>query len=270
MARLLIIAKATGMKHCIIILLLELCSIALFSQSALREFVVEKDDNPQVFYKAKGCTPDDGVLVFYSFIPDLKFSMPDTPSRLKNLSAFDTEHNCYVLCVQPTDTGIGGISQYSISITGKDFKPMPAFMVSGINAGIVQYFNIILKEDWKDAYERLKKELAEMKGENNVATGTLEQQHITEMESNKSPAHSDISWFQEGMKNSKEGNYSEAIRCYSNALEINPNMSEAWYNLGIACGREKKMSEALKYYQKAAQLGNKDAQRLLILMGRRW
>ena len=259
------------MKHCIIILFFEVCSIALmFSQGALREFVIEKDDNPQVFYRGKGCTPDDGVIVFYTTIPDLKFSMPDTPSRLKNVSAFDKENNCYVLCVSPTDTRIGGIMQYSISITANDFKPMPAFMVSGVNAGIAQYFNILLKEDWKSAYESLIKEIADIKSENYVATGSIEQKPVTpvyqEMEENRSAT----SWFQEGLNNSKAGNYSEAIRCYNNALEIDPNMSDAWYNLGKANGREKKMSEALRNYQKAAQLGNKDAQKLLILMGRRW
>jgi tetratricopeptide (TPR) repeat protein len=85
-----------------------------------------------------------------------------------------------------------------------------------------------------------------------------------------SSTYSAIAWFQEGEKNSKTGNYSEAIQCYRKALDMNPNMSDAWYNLGIACGREKKKSEALECYQKAAQLENKNAQRLLTLMGKKW
>ena len=152
------------MKHCLIIWLLTLCSTAwVFSQGALREFVIEKDDNPQVFYRGKGCTPDVGVIVFYSAISDLKFSMPDTPGRLKNVSAYDKVNNCYVLCVQPTDTRIGGISQYSIAITGAGYKPMPAYMVSGITAGVAQYYKIKIEEDWKSAFESLQKEIAEMK-----------------------------------------------------------------------------------------------------------
>ena len=133
------------MKHCLIIWLLALCSTAwVFPQGTLREFVVEKDDNPLIpqVIIYRGCTPDDGVIVFYTTIPDLKFSMPDTPSRLKNVSPFDRENNCYVLCVQPTDTRIGGIMQYSIDITGNTFKPMIAFMVSSITSGVAQYFKI--------------------------------------------------------------------------------------------------------------------------------
>jgi len=227
-----------------ILLLLKLCStICVFSQGTLREFIVEKDNNPQVpqVIIYRGCTPDDGVIVFYTTIPDLKFSMPDTPSRLKNVSPFDRENNCYVLCVQPTDTRIGGIMQYSIDITGNTFKPMIAFMVSGITPSVAQYFKI---------------------------NPTNQQER--EEDNEKGGVFSAMTWSQEGAKNSKEGNFSEAIRCYSNALDINPNMSDAWYNLGIAYGREKQKSEALECYQKAAQLGNKDAQKLLTLMGKRW
>ena len=47
-------------------------------------------------------------------------------------------------------------------------------------------------------------------------------------------------------------------------------MGDAWYNLGIAYGREKKNPEAMECYQKVAQLGNKDAQKLLRLMEKKW
>ena len=134
------------MKGCFIFIFFELCYMPLvFSQGALQEFVIEKDvnNNPQVIiYKDKGCTPDVGVIVFYTTISNLKFSMPDTPSRLKNVSAYDKEKNCYVLCIQPTDTKIGGISQYSIAITANGYKPVPAFMVSGIMSGVAQYYKI--------------------------------------------------------------------------------------------------------------------------------
>ena len=139
--------------------------VCVFSQGNLREFIVEKDDNPQVFYKGQGCTPNDGVIVFYTTIPDLKFSMPDTPNRLKRISAFDRGNNCYVLCVQPTDTKIGGIMQYSIAITGSSYKPMPAFMVNSITAGVAQYFKIKIEEDWNRTIESLKEEIAKLKEE---------------------------------------------------------------------------------------------------------
>ena len=153
-------------KHSIILILNLFTTVLGFSQNTLFEFTVEKDDNPQVFYKGKGCTPDDGVIVFYTTIPDLKFTMPDTPNRLKKVSDFDTVNNCYVLCVQPTDSKIGGIIRYSISITANGFKPMPAFMVSGINPGIAQYYSIKLKDEWKSAFESLQKEIAELKEHN--------------------------------------------------------------------------------------------------------
>ena len=161
------------MKSFLIFLFFTLFStICAFSQNTLFEFIVEKDDNPQVFYKGKGCTPEDGVLVFYTAIPYLEFSMPDTPNRLKNVSSFDQTNNCYVLCVQPTDTKIGGISQYTIAITAKDFKPMPAFMLSGIYAGVVQYFNVKLKEDWNSAIESIRREIVDIKGQVSGVTGT--------------------------------------------------------------------------------------------------
>ena len=195
------------MKPFLIIMLFALCNTTrVYAQSTLREFVIEKDDNPQVFYREKGCTPDDGVIVFYTTIPDLKFSMPDTPSRLKNVSTFDNENNCYVLCVSPTDARIGGISQYSISITAENFKPMPAFMVSGITAGIAQYFNILLKEDWKTVYESLIKEIADIKSENYVATGSIELKTVTSVNQEREENISAASWLQEGMNNSKVGN----------------------------------------------------------------
>ncbi|MDR0231198.1 MAG: tetratricopeptide repeat protein [Dysgonamonadaceae bacterium] len=253
------------MKHCLFLLLLKLCGTALvFSQVTLQEFIIEKDDNPQVFYKGKGCTPDVGVIVFYTTISDLKFSMPDTPSRLKNTPTFDKANNCYVLCVQPTDTKIGGIMQYSVAITGTGYKPMPAYMVSDINAGRAQHFKIKIEEDWKSAFENLKKEIDKLKGESSKTVSLQEQKPVVPITS-AVPAYSAMSWYQEGKSNSNASNFSEAIRCYRNALDINPNMSDAWYNLGIAYERKKGKSEAMECYQKAAQLGNKDAQRLLTL-----
>jgi len=255
------------MKHCLILLIFELCfTVCVFSQTTLQEFVIEKDDNPpsQIFYMNKGCTPDVGVIVFYTTIPELKFSMPDTPNRLKNVSTFDKENNCYVLCVQPTDTRIGGIAQYSIAITGAGYKPMPALMVSSISPGITQYFNIKLKDDWKSAYESLKKEIDKLKGGNGEAVSLNEPKPAVPV-TPTTPVYSAMSWYQEGLKNSNADNYSEAINCYRKALDINPNMSNAWYNLGIAYELDKKISEAMECYQKAAQLGNKDA--LLLLKG---
>ena len=225
------------MKYCLILLLFELCStVWVFSQDTLREFTIEKDDRENdetiVFYP--NCSPGDGVIVFYTTIPDLKFNLPNTPSRLKNVSAFDRLRNRYVLCLQPTDTTIGGFTKYSIEITGTGYKPEPAYQVSGIKPGLAQYFKINPKNPPKAEED--------------------------------SDGWGPMTWYKEGEKNSDAGNYSEAISCYRKALEMNPDMSDAWYNLGIAYERENKLADAIDCYMRASQLGNKDAQERLRLI----
>jgi len=260
------------MKHSLILLLFEFCStVCVLSQVALQEFVIEKDNNPQVFYKSKGCTPDVGVIVFYTTIPNLKFGMPDTPNRLKNISAFDKENNCYVLCVQPTDTKIGGIMQYSLDITGAGYKPMPAFMISGIMPGVAQYFKIKIEEDWKSVVDSLKVEIAKLNGKNNAVAGSGEQKTVvsakeeiikskgenavaTETIEQKSvtPIYSAMSWYSEGSKNYLAGNFLEAIRCYQNAIAINSTMDNAWLGLANAYFHQGNYTEAVECYKKIA------------------
>lgn len=378
------------MKHCLILILFALVTIPMFSQG---ELVIEKYNGAQdVFYKSKGCTPEDGVIVFYTEFANLKFTMPDTPKRLRNVSTFDKEKNCYVLCIQPTDTKLGGIAKYSIDITAEGYIPS-TFEVKDVRVGEAQYFTISSQNDPMIEIEKLKKEVAEMKklqeGKSNVSATTNQplqisnkqssQQHSTtkgaltvstdalffnsvgenklievsaynnnykvhflpewiktsqyannlqiscdknnknksrkghfyivtgkdkvqisvvqggknqqnsieimkqseQMLENQSQAQqsksensskdsSAINWLQEGTKNTNSGNYEEAISYFNKALDINPNMNEAWYNMGIAYGREKNKYKALECYQKAAQLGNKDAQRVLTLMGKKW
>ena len=105
-----------------IFLLTILFAGSLYSQDVLNEFVIKKDDSPHVFYKSKGCTPNDGVIVFNTTIPNIVFKMPDTPNRMRNKPVFDKDNNRYVLCLQPTDTKIGGITKYSIDITAIGYK----------------------------------------------------------------------------------------------------------------------------------------------------
>ena len=266
-----------SMKHNFIILLFELCStVCVFSQGTLQEFVIEKDgnDNPPVIYKSKGCTPDVGVIVFYTSIPDLNFSLPDTPSRLKNVSAFDKINNCYVLCMQPTDTKIGGIMQYSVAVTGTGYKPIPAFMISGIKAGIAQYFNIKLKEYRKNSFENLKNEIARLEEENGITVEMVDQVPVDPVYKKEiirpkeeetgdvadsvdrkpaAPGYSAISWYREGKSNNNTGNFSEAIRCYRNALEIDPSLLDAWNGLAVAYFHLGKYFEAIECYKKVAE-----------------
>jgi len=148
------------MKHSFLFLLFALVTISVFSQG---EFVIEKYNGTQdVFFKSKGCTPDDGVIVFYTEISNLKFSMPDTPKRLRNISAFDNEKNCYVLCIQPTDKEIGGISKYSIDITNEGYIPA-TLEIKDVRVGETQYFTINSKNDSvKVENEKLKSKQAEL------------------------------------------------------------------------------------------------------------
>jgi hypothetical protein len=132
----------------------------LFAQG-LSEFVIEKDNNSQeIFYKSKGCTPDDGVIVINTTIPNLKFSMPDAPERLKSVSDFDAENNCYVLCVQPTDNKIGGINKYSIDITAEGYK-RGIIDVSKVHATEAQSFTTNPKIDRQQELEAKKRAEAE-------------------------------------------------------------------------------------------------------------
>jgi hypothetical protein len=128
-----------------ILLLFALFAGNMFSQNTqsttLNEFVIEKDNNPQVFYKSQGCTPNDGVIVFNTTIPNLKFAMPDTPRRLRSVPAFDKANNRYVLCLQPTDTEIGGYTKYSIDIIAAGYKNA-IIDVREVHAGETQYFKI--------------------------------------------------------------------------------------------------------------------------------
>jgi len=133
------------MKQYLILMLFMLLAIAKsFSQGVLQEFVINKDDSPQAFYKSIGCTPDDGVIVFNTVIRNLRFSMPDTPNRLKNVPYFNENDNFYVLCVQPTDGVIGGINKYSIDITATGYKKI-TIDVTEVIATKIQAFEIYTK-----------------------------------------------------------------------------------------------------------------------------
>jgi opacity protein-like surface antigen len=131
------------MKQKIIILLIAAFFAGnLYSQKVLSEFVIEKHNNSQFGISQKQkLIPDAGIIVFHTTIPNLEFSMPDTPRRLKSVSAFDEENKCYVLCVQPTDDRIGGITRYSIDITAYGYK-RGIVDVSKVRAAEAQYFTV--------------------------------------------------------------------------------------------------------------------------------
>ena len=117
-------------------------------------------------------------------------------------------------------------------------------------------YKIVLERNPKDSYA---------KRQHDECVRIIQSETPLPIPSEEPPlSYSPMSWFQEGMKNSNAGNYLEAIRCYRNALDMNPNMGNAWYNLGIAYERKRKKSEAMDCYLKAAQLGHKEAQTHLL------
>jgi len=140
-----------------------LVATQLLSQEILQEFVIEKDTPPDVteIFKEYGCTPEDGVLVFNTSIPNLQFSIPDAPNRLRHVSSYDENSKRYVLCVQPTD-GVGGYTKYIVVVNGNNYKPEMQ-IVSAIKSGLTQYFMINPKNDPMIEIRNLQKEVDELK-----------------------------------------------------------------------------------------------------------
>jgi len=116
------------------------CTTLAFSQEILQELLIETSDPPSVTKIYRKCGMDNGVIVFNTTIPDLQFSIPDAPNRLKDVS-YSKDDNCYVLCVQPTDTTIGGYTGYIIEIKGKNYKS-ERYSVSDVKPIQAQYFKI--------------------------------------------------------------------------------------------------------------------------------
>ena len=67
-------------------------------------------------------------------------------------------------------------------------------------------------------------------------------------------------WFVKGYTALGIRNYDEAIRCYKEAIELNPNNAIAYYNLGVAYSLGLQYyDEAIKCYNKAIELNLNDA-----------
>lgn len=126
-------------------------------QGVLKTFSIKREESiMQTFFREQGCKPDDGVIVISSLIPNLEFSIPDAPGRLRNCS-YDANNKRYILCLQPTDREdqIGGYFRYSIDVVAPDYKT-EMFVVDSVDACMAQYFVINPKrsrrpliEDWR-------------------------------------------------------------------------------------------------------------------------
>lgn len=107
-------------KRFIISLFAVLCSFGtVLSQERINEFVVNADatHNPMTIYSSYGATPNDGVVIVNSTIPNLEFNIPTAPGRIRTVP--DKKKNRYVLIIQPNDSNY---KQYTITINAKGFK----------------------------------------------------------------------------------------------------------------------------------------------------
>jgi hypothetical protein len=174
-----------------------LLSATAFSQT-VQELVIKPDsDCSQEFFKSKGCTSNDGVIVITSLIPNLKFQIPDAPKRLRHISGFDREYNRYVLCLQPTDTKIGGQTQYTIDVTADGYKK-GEIVVSRVLAGVVQCFFIDPKDDFQKQIIELQAELSLYKNKNGNMDNSLSDNigKIQQLQSSQMNAETDARQYQ--------------------------------------------------------------------------
>ena len=61
-------------------------------------------------------------------------------------------------------------------------------------------------------------------------------------------------WMAEGNAFFGQGKYDEAITAYDNALQLNPQLSEAWYGKGVVLNKQGKYDDAITAYDNAIQI----------------
>jgi len=66
-----------------------------------------------------------------------------------------------------------------------------------------------------------------------------------------------VTWKEEGNQFFNKGQYEEAIKCYSHAVELNPEFIEAWNNLGLSLLKLGKIEEAKKCNEKVKEIKEK-------------
>ena len=133
------------MKKCIIIGLIAVlcaywtaCTFCTRNSERINEFVVKVDEhhNPMTFYSSYGATPNDGVVIVNSTIPNMEFNIPAASGRIRTVS--DKKKNRYVLIIQPND---GNYKQYTITINAKGFKQGQINSVV-VKAGLCSSYNV--------------------------------------------------------------------------------------------------------------------------------
>ena len=110
-----------------------------FAQERINEFVVNVDENhnPMTFYSSYGATPNDGVVIVNSTIPDLEFGILSVDSTRLRKVVPDKRKSRYVLIIQPNDINY---QQYTITINAKGFmqgKINDVEVKAGLSSGFI-------------------------------------------------------------------------------------------------------------------------------------
>lgn len=127
-------------RHLPLCLFLFLCSMnVVLAQERLNEFVVEVDEthNPMAIYANYGATPNDGVVIINSTIPDLEFGIMSVAKERLRKVVPDKRKNRYLLIVQPNDNNY---KQYTITINAKGFmqgKINDIEVKAGLSSGFI-------------------------------------------------------------------------------------------------------------------------------------
>lgn len=127
-------------RRLIISLFVVLCSFGTArSQDRINEFVVNIDEthNPMTIYANYGATPNDGVVIVNSTIPDLEFGMMSVAKERLRKVIPDKGKNRYFLIIQPNDNNY---KQYTLTINAKGFKQGKIDSVvvkAGLSSGFV-------------------------------------------------------------------------------------------------------------------------------------
>ena len=104
----------------------------------------------------------------------------------------------------------------------------------------------LLKEN-----DRLTKELKTAKGNAKQETAQAYKQNINNLSANE--------WFEKGYELGISGNYTDAEKALSKAIELNPQDAMEYNNRGIAYGKLGNTQQAIKDFNKAIELNPQDA-----------
>lgn len=88
------------------------------------------------------------------------------------------------------------------------------------------------------------------KGWGNLARVTIRREDFIR----EPPKIDDGPWHERGISNAKVGNFREAINCFENALESEPENPIIWNDLGFALRKLGKNKQAIEFFNKALEL----------------